>query len=228
MFLLEWTFFSQANIHTWDVYSWFEQRVELFLRVSGNISTKAKLIHHFLFWWTSLLCRMNNNMRGNHLLVSSAAATHPKKKETRNGPGKFWKRENEKALKYQKVTIKWLVRRTLEFGFTRDRRTDFWKKRSEEADGLAWRIYTLSEFSRDDCWVRDYNPLKPVDQPPHSLWLHGMTLQFFPYHSSRIFPSLPALVKVRQIKQYTMSGWSQHKMFKHYFPDRYAKPLRPG
>lgn len=160
-------FFSQANIHTWDVYSTFEQRVELFLRVSGNFSTKTKLIHHFLFCWTSLLCRMNSNMRVNHLLVSSATATHPKK-ETRNGPEKFWKREIDNTLKYQNVIIKWLVRRTLEFGFWRDRRTDFREKRWEEADGLAWRIYTLSEFSRDDCWVRDYNPLKPVLQPPHS------------------------------------------------------------
>lgn len=180
-------FFSpQANIHTWDVYSTLEQRVELFLRVSGNFSTKTKLIHHFLFCWTSLLCKMNKNMRGNHLLVSSAAASHPKKRNEK-WILKAWKRKGTKISETY-YNLKRLVRRTLEFGFTRDWRTDFREKRSEEAVGLAWRIYTLSEFSRDDCWVRDYNPLEPVLQPPRS---HPLITRYdfavFLYHSSRIF-----------------------------------------
>lgn len=189
----EWTlvfyyFFSQANTNTWES--------SYFCVSAGNFSTKTKLIHHFLFCWTSLLCRMNKSMRGNHLLVSSAAATHPAPPQKRNEKwaGKILKAWKWKGTKISETyyNLKWLVRRTLEFGFTRDRRTDFREKRSEEAVGLARRIYTLSEFSRDDCWVRDYNPLEPVLQPPHS---HPLTTRHdfavFPYHSSRIFPPGP-------------------------------------
>lgn len=123
------------------------------------------------------------------MLVGWAAATYPPQKRNEKWAGKILKAWKWKSTKISETyyNLKWLVRRTLEFGFTRDRQTDSREKRNEEADGLAWRIYTLSEFSRDDCWVRDYNPLKSVFQPPHS---HPLTTRHdfavFPYHSSSI------------------------------------------